>query len=88
MLDQYAGALPDAYGIEDFNFDKSLSGVKERQPRWKRVINSEEGVIGELLGQLYVKKYFNDSAKQRYMKMAEGIRDAYQRKNSKSYVDE
>lgn len=77
LLDNYAGALPDAYGIEDFNFDKLLSGVKERQPRWKRVINSEQGAMGELLGQLYVKQYFDDSAKQRYMKMAEGIRDAY-----------
>jgi len=63
--------------MEDFNFDKLLSGTTERQPRWKRVINSEQGAMGELLGQLYVKQYFNDSAKQRYMKMAEGIRDAY-----------
>ncbi len=78
LLDNYAGALPDAYGIEDFNFGKLLSGANERQPRWKRVINSEQGVMGELLGQLYVKQYFNDSAKQRYMKMAEGIRDAYE----------
>ena len=77
LLDNYAGALPDAYGMEDFNFDKLLSGTTERQPRWKRVINSEQGAMGELLGQLYVKQYFNDSAKQRYMKMAEGIRDAY-----------
>ncbi len=77
VTDNFTEALPDAYGKEDFNFYKLLSGAKERRPRWKRVINSEEHVMGELLGQLYVKQYFNDSAKQRYIKMAEGIRDAY-----------
>ncbi len=77
LLEHYAAALPNAYGIEDFDFNKLLSGAKERQPRWKRVINSEQRVMGELLGQLYVKQYFNDSAKQRYIKMVEAIRDAY-----------
>jgi len=77
LLEHYATALPNAYGFEDFNFKKLLSGAKQRQPRWKRVINSEQDAMGELLGQLYVKQYFNDSAKQRYIKMVEAIRDAY-----------
>jgi putative endopeptidase len=77
LLEHYADALPNAYGIENFNFNKLLSGAKERKPRWKRVINSEQDAMGELLGQLYVKQYFNDSAKQRYIKMVEAIRDAY-----------
>jgi putative endopeptidase len=77
VTDLFAEALPDVFGIENFNFSKLFSGVKERKPRWKRVVRSEESAMGELLGQLYVKKYFNDSAKQRYIKMAEGIRDAY-----------
>jgi putative endopeptidase len=77
LLEHYADALPNAYGIENFNYNKLLSGAKERKPRWKRVINSEQDAMGELLGQLYVKQYFNDSAKQRYIKMVEAIRDAY-----------
>ncbi len=77
LLEHYADALPNAYGIENFNFNKLLSGAKERKPRWKRVVNSEQDAMGELLGQLYVKQYFNDSAKQRYIKMVEAIRDAY-----------
>ena len=77
LLEHYADALPNAYGIENFNFNKLLSGAKERKPRWKRVINSEQDAMGELLGQLYVKQYFNDSAKQRYIKMVEAIREAY-----------
>jgi putative endopeptidase len=77
LLEHYADALPNAYGIENFNFNKLLSGAKERKSRWKRVINSEQDAMGELLGQLYVKQYFNDSAKQRYIKMVEAIREAY-----------
>ena len=77
LLSEFADALPDAYGAEAFNFGKLFSGAKERKPRWKRVIGSEQGAMGELLGQLYVKQYFDDSAKQRYIKMVEGIRDAY-----------
>lgn len=83
LLDHFADALPDAYGKEDFDFYKLLSGAKEQKPRWKRVISAEEEAMGELLGQLYVKKYFNDTAKQRYSKMAEGIRDAYKERIEK-----
>lgn len=77
ITDNFTEALPEVYGKEDFNFNKLLSGAKERKQRWKRVVNSEQGVMGELLGQLYVRQYFNDSAKQRYLNMAEGIRKAY-----------
>ena len=83
LLSEFAGALPDTYGIEAFNFNKLLSGAKERKPRWKRVIGAEQGAMGELLGQLYVKQYFDDSAKQRYIKMVEGIRDAYKERIEK-----
>ena len=57
-------ALPDQYGIEAFNFGKLFSGAKERRPRWKRVIQAENNLLGELLGQLYVKEFFSEKAKQ------------------------
>lgn len=66
--------LPDAYGIEAFNFGKLLSGAKEREPRWKRAIEMEEYAMGEMLGQLYVKEFFNEKAKLRYTNMVEDIR--------------
>ena len=52
------------------------NGATERRPKWKRIISSEQNVMGELLGQIYVKKYFNDSAKARYTKLVENIRTA------------
>lgn len=76
LITDFAGALPDQYGIAAFNFSKLFSGAKERKPRWKRVISSEESVMGEMLGQLYVKEFFNEKAKKRYEDLVEAIRDA------------
>jgi putative endopeptidase len=76
LLSDFAGTLPEAFGIEAFNFNKLFSGAKERRPRWKRVIQQENGLMGELLGQLYVKEFFSDTAKKRYEKMVEDIREA------------
>ena len=76
LADAFAPALPDAFGKADFDFNKLFSGATERKPRWKRIISNEQGVMGELLGQIYVKKYFNDSAKARYTTLVENIRTA------------
>ena len=76
LISDFAGSLPDRFGVAAFNFNKLFSGAKERRPRWKRVMQSEENAMGELLGQLYVKKYFNETAKKRYIDLVEAIRDA------------
>ncbi|MDB5253827.1 MAG: metalloendopeptidase [Flaviaesturariibacter sp.] len=76
LLSDFSAALPDAYGVASFEFSRLLNGAKERRPRWKRVIKSEEDAMGEMLGQLYVKEFFNETAKKRYTDMVEAIRDA------------
>jgi putative endopeptidase len=60
-----------------FDYRKSLTGAKEPRVRWKRALDAEEQAMGEALGQLFVKEYFNEKAKQRYISMVEAIRDAY-----------
>ena len=76
LAENFSIALPDAFGKEDFNFNKLFSGAQERRPRWKRVMRSEENVMGELLGQLYVKEFFDSTAKKRYEDLVEAIRAA------------
>lgn len=76
-LSAFANALPDAFVKENFNFSKFFTGAKQIKPRWKRTINSEENAMGELLGQLYAKKYFDSTTKKRYSDLVEHIRDAY-----------
>lgn len=76
LLSDLSGVLPDAYGEASFSFTKLFSGAKQRKPRWKRAIEMEEGAMGEMLGQLYVKEFFNETAKKRYSNMVEDIRAA------------
>ncbi|ANI88307.1 metalloendopeptidase [Arachidicoccus ginsenosidimutans] len=62
---------------ENFDFGgKIMSGVTVQRPRWKRVLDWEEGSVGEALGQLFVKKYFDSTAKKRYSDLVEDIRAA------------
>lgn len=44
-------------------YGKQLYGQKEPRQRWKRVLSSVEGVLGEVLSKAYVDKYFNQDQK-------------------------
>jgi putative endopeptidase len=46
-----------------FNFTKTLSGVTEIRPRWKRGLTLVDGSLGELVGKTYVDEYFPASSK-------------------------
>ena len=46
-----------------FNFTKTLSGVTEIRPRWKRGLTLVDGSLGELVGKTYVQQYFPPSSK-------------------------
>lgn len=58
-------------------YNQQIRGAKAMRPRWKRVLDAEEGAMGEALGQLFAKEYFNAKAKKRYEDMVENVRDAY-----------
>lgn len=76
LLTDFSAALPDQYGVAAFEFNQLFTGAKQRKTRWKRVIQSEENVMGEMFGQLYVKEFFNEKAKKRYEDLVEAIRAA------------
>jgi putative endopeptidase len=64
LVNANAAALPEKFVDEDFEFrGKTLTGVKEIQPRWKRCAQATDRALGEALGQLYVQKYFPPEAK-------------------------
>lgn len=66
--------------LENISFDfygKTLSGVQEMKPLWKRVLGTVEDVCGEQLGQLFVEKYFPPQAKQRMINLIENLRIAF-----------
>ena len=62
---------------EHFNFyGKTLQGLEEMEPRWKKCVNGVDGDLGEALGQVYVEKYFSADAKQRASKIVKEIQQA------------
>jgi putative endopeptidase len=78
VVSSFAPYLNKAVVDEDFRFHgKVISGKKEQLPRWKKVLDAENGLMGEVLGQLFVKEYFPETAKKRYEKLVEAIRDTY-----------
>jgi putative endopeptidase len=83
VMNDFSGMLPDAIGKEAFEFNKLFSGAKVRKPRWKRVIQMEENLMGEMLGQLYVKEFFNETAKKRYTSMVDAIKESLKDRISK-----
>ena len=61
----------------DFNFyGKARSGKEENKPRWKRVVATVDGCLGEAVGQLYVEKYFPAAAKERMLKLVGNLQVA------------
>lgn len=78
LISSYAAYLDNAIGAENFHFTGTiLRGQKQQLPRWKRVLDTENGIMGELLGQLFVKEYFPEKAKARYVALVEAIRESY-----------
>ena len=75
LISSAAGTLSDTIANTSFAFyGKLLRGQDKQKPRWKRVLDSEEGAMGEALGQLFVKEFFNATAKKRYENLVEEIR--------------
>ena len=78
LLSTFAANISSNYDKEHFRFYGTvLSGVKEQRPRWKRVLDEEEGGLGDALGQLYVQKYVSPSVRKRYDDLTNNIFDAY-----------
>ncbi|RYZ20602.1 MAG: M13 family peptidase, partial [Sphingobacteriales bacterium] len=61
-----------------FTYRSKLYGVPKQRPRWKRVLQAQANAMGEAVGELFVKDYFNERTKDRYVKMVEAVRSAFQ----------
>ena len=77
-LTSFASYISSKYDKENFNFYSALlNGTKEQRPRWKRVLSAQEGALGDALGQLFVKQYFPEKTKARYVDLTEKIVESY-----------
>lgn len=77
LIDGSASYLSDPIYAQNFDFyGKTLSGKKEQSPRWKRAVGTVDDVLGEAVGQMYVKKYFPAEAKERMLKLVHNLQES------------
>jgi putative endopeptidase len=78
LIHSAAPYLSKAFERENFHFySEVLRGVKEMQPRWKRVLATLDQQMGEALGKLYVEKHFTPAAKERMDLLVRNLMVAY-----------
>ena len=77
LISAYSAELSSPFELEDFRFSAIFTGSKAQLPRWKRVIDAENGLMGEVLGQIFVKEYFPEKTKKRYVDMVENMRASF-----------
>lgn len=77
-INSFASDLSRPFVDENFAFYGTvLRGVPQNQPRWKRGIGLVEGSMGEVLGKLYVQKYFPPENKARMKNLVGNLIAAY-----------
>jgi putative endopeptidase len=78
FVDSLASYLNDDFVQANFEFyDRTLSGLEEMRPRWKRGVDRVDGSLGEVVGNLYVEKHFQEQAKVRMDDLIENLREAF-----------
>jgi putative endopeptidase len=77
LINSTAAELSNDFVNENFNFnDRILRGTEQIKPRWKRVVASTDGAVGEALGKLYVAFYFPPEAKARALELVSNLKEA------------
>ncbi len=90
LVDGYSPYLGKRFDDEHFRFhDGVLNGQKVARPRWKQVLDAQDGAMGMVLGRIFVQEYFPEAAKKRYVDLVEAIRGAYlERINTLDWMSE
>ncbi len=80
VLDTRAPLLSNAFEQAHFEFrGKTLQGMEENRPRWKRGVAQVNEVVGEAVGQLYVERHFSPDSKKRMQELVSNLREAFRK---------
>ncbi len=77
-MNNYADALSKPFVDASFEFSKALSGQDTQKSREQIMTENVDGLLGEALGQLYVKKYFNEDAKKRVLDLVNNLQKSFE----------
>jgi len=74
LINHFAARLPNDFVQANFEFySKTLRGLEENRPRWKRAVQAVNGSLGEVVGKVYVDKYFKPEAKERMVNLVDNL---------------
>lgn len=86
-FNEISGAAPMlSKAFRDANFyfyNTVLNGQKQQKERWKIMSSNVDGSLGELLGQLYVERYFTPEAKKRMLDLVNNLQSVYRERIQK-----
>ena len=78
LLNSYADCLNKKIEYEHFHFYSTiLDGIQVQKPRWKKITESTDASLGELIGQVYVEEYLPKGTKEKLLEIGNNIRDVY-----------
>ena len=78
LINSTSDLLTDAIDNENFNFYGTvLSGTTEQRPRFKRIHDQTNSLLGEILGQEYVRLYFSPEDKERTKQIVQNMVSAF-----------
>ena len=79
-LSSFDGLLSDNFQDAAFAYSKVLSGQSEQQSRAKRMVRRVDQQLGFALGKLYVKRYFNEDAKERALDLVNNFQKTLEKR--------
>ncbi len=84
VINNFAGRLSKKFDDADFDFySRTLSGVTEQLPRWRRCSRNSDIYLGEALGQEFIKKNFTPEAKKRMDELITNLFVSYKERINK-----
>jgi putative endopeptidase len=81
VIEAYGGVLPKAVAQERFAFfGKTLSGAQQQRTRWQRGVFVVDGLLGDVIGQIYAQRYFSPEAKAQVEAMVANLIAAFRKR--------
>lgn len=78
VLNGAAPMLPHDFVQARFEFyGKTLRGIEQIRPRWKRAVAAVDASLGEVVGKLYVARHFKPEARQRMQELVANLKRAF-----------
>lgn len=79
LVNDFSGLLSQKFIKQSFSFYGTvLTGTKQMKPLWRRVLGNVNAHVGELLGQIYIKKHFPPEAKKKMDRIVDDLFTAFE----------